>query len=809
MDPIANEKLLSLLQEVESISLQQARLQKNIESISKEISDLRLTLTGQNLTEPGKQEQAKPRPPEELPATPAPIPKAATAGVNEPVSFQPAPLPRPPYPPAKPSLAEKWIEKTKSSSIDFEKFIGENIISKIGIIITVVGVAIGTKYAIDKDLLSPLARILLGYLLGIGIFGFAIRFRRKYENFSAILLSGAMAIFYLITFAAYDFYGLISQAIAFVMMVVFTLFTVSAALVYNRQWIALFGLAGAYGVPFLVSSGSGRVDILFGYMCLLNLGILAVAYKKYWRLLYYVAFGLSWIIFLAWFSTSFEADKHFALCLAFSTVFFLTFYAVFILHKLVEQRKFEPADILLLLFNSFIYFGIGYAAFNEYAPAERFAGFFTVCNALVHFGVAYSIFRMKLADRNLFYLVSGLVLVFITLAIPIQLNGHWVTLTWAGEAALLYWIGRSKQVGFYEILSYPLMALAILSQVQDWNGLSTPSTYIISNENITPLFNIGFLLSLLVCAAFGFITFTGKKHDTLLLNPRLNTPQPFAQFFGNILPPAAFILLLFLTFRQELIHLWIEKYSSHFSSTADENFPFYPTQSPALILLRVWMLNYATLFIGVWGIALIKLRHDELTKKIYLGISAFALLMMASIANFHLGTLRDSVLQPEPAAFGITKTTAVSIRYISFACTAFLLFVLYHFKKQIAQPSKLIVIGFDILLHLNLLCAGSSELITWLKWNQNTGFDKLGLSILWGIYSLLLIGLGIYGKKQHLRIGAIVLFAITLLKLFFYDLASLDTMAKTIVFISLGILLLTISFLYNRYKNAIGGSDEK
>lgn len=54
-----------------------------------------------------------------------------------------------------------------------------------------------------------------------------------------------------------------------------------------------------------------------------------------------------------------------------------------------------------------------------------------------------------------------------------------------------------------------------------------------------------------------------------------------------------------------------------------------------------------------------------------------------------------------------------------------------------------------------------------------------------------------------MRVGAIVLFGITLIKLFFYDISHLNTIAKTIVFVSLGVLLLIISFLYTKYKYLI------
>ncbi|MDP2889178.1 MAG: DUF2339 domain-containing protein, partial [Bacteroidota bacterium] len=110
---------------------------------------------------------------------------------------------------------------------------------------------------------------------------------------------------------------------------------------------------------------------------------------------------------------------------------------------------------------------------------------------------------------------------------------------------------------------------------------------------------------------------------------------------------------------------------------------------------------------------------------------------------------------------------------------------------------------FDLLLHVTILWIASAELINWMDFSGSDTSYKLGLSILWGVYSLLLISVGIWKKKKHLRIGAIALFAVTLIKLFVYDISHLETIPKTIIFISLGILLLIISFLYNKYKHII------
>ena len=116
---------------------------------------------------------------------------------------------------------------------------------------------------------------------------------------------------------------------------------------------------------------------------------------------------------------------------------------------------------------------------------------------------------------------------------------------------------------------------------------------------------------------------------------------------------------------------------------------------------------------------------------------------------------------------------------------------------------KDLTVIFDYLLYISLLWIISSELINILSLLGLTDSYKLGLSIVWGIYSLFLISLGIAKNKKHLRIGAMVLFGITLIKLFVYDISYLSTISKTIVFVSLGILLLIISFLYNKYKHLI------
>ncbi|MEM9363450.1 MAG: DUF2339 domain-containing protein [Bacteroidota bacterium] len=695
------------------------------------------------------------------------------------------------------------IKKPPKVKSDLEKFIGENLINKIGIAITIIGVAIGAKYSIENDLISPLTRIILGYLTGLGLLGFGMKLKKNYENYSAVLVSGAMAILYFITYSAYSFYDLIPQVMAFTLMVIFTAFTVVAAIQYNRQVIAHIGLVGAYAVPFLLSEDSGNAAILFSYMAIINIGILVIAFKKYWKSLNYSAFGLTWLIYFVWYVADYRTEEHFTLALVFLTLFFGTFYLTFLANKLRQQEKFGVSDIFLLLLNSFIYYGIGYAILNTHDTGEQLLGVFTLCNAIVHFGVSAIIYRQKLADQNLFYLVSGLVLVFITIAIPVQLDGKWVTLLWAGEAALLFWIGRTKRVPVYEKLSYPLMFLAFFSILQDW-ATAYGGYYPEDPETrMTPLLNINFLTSVLFVAAFGFITILYQNKNYV----SAWAPQKAISKLISFSIPAMLLVVVYFAFRLEIANYWSQLYTdSELVITPEgQEYPNYYWDYNLKDFRTVWIVNYSLLFVSLLAFVNFKKLRNRQLGWVNLVLITLTLIVFLTQGLYALSELRESYLEQSLSEYYQIGMFNIAIRYISFGFVALALIACYKYLQQ-EFMGKGFGKGFDFLLHISVLWIISSELIHWMDIAESKESYKLGLSILWGMYSLFLIAFGIWKKKKHLRIGAIVLFGITLIKLFFYDISHLDTIAKTIVFVSLGVLLLITSFLYNKYKHII--SDE-
>lgn len=767
-----SEKLDLLLLKLENLQLRQADFDAEIKTLKAEIRSIQ-----SRPTEPG-----------------LPLASPNTRQPQKPTVFIPSKQPKKP-------LFPKQFSRKKMGRSEFEKFIGENVISKIGILILIIGVGIGSKYAIDHDMVSPLTRIILGYLTGTCLLGFAIKLKSKYKNFSAVLISGAIAILYFITFAAYDYYALIPQTMTFILMVIFTAFGVATATQYNKQVIAHIGLVGAYGVPFLLSDGSGKVLVLFSYIAIINIGILILSFKRYWKPLLYVSFALTWLIFLGWALNKSDANDYLSLGLIFSTIFFFIFYISNLAYKINKTENFGFPDVIIILLNSFIYYGICYFILNTSDSGAQLLGLFTLCNAIIHFLISLIIYKKDLADKKLFYLILAMVITFVTIAVPVQLNGGYVTIFWTIQAALLLYLGRVRSIAIYEKLSMPLIILAFFSLLQDW--LNYSSANMDAREIVWPVINVDFLTACISIAAFAWMYQISKKtNDNAEKSIKIeNTLNSFI--------PIILLIISYITFRMEII----KYFDWMMMKTQIKVKPAIATDHPNIeynydyeLLKTAWIYVYTIFFAAMLTAVNLKKMKLEKLATVSMIINLVTIFTFLTQGLYNISELRDKYMLQDNKYF-ISGSINIGIRYISLAFFALLLQQCYHLNRSSLLKKK-VKHGFDYLIYISLLWILSSELISIISLQGSNSNYKLELSILWGIYAVFLIIMGLVKKKKHLRVGAIVLFAITLAKLFLYDIGYLNTIAKTIVFVSLGALLLIISFLYNKYKHLITDDTE-
>lgn len=709
--------------------------------------------------------------------------------------------------------------KTQSSDFNFEEFIGAKLITIIGIAVLVIGLGIGVKYAIDQDLITPLTRIILAYLAGGIILALALKLKEKFKTFSAVLLSGGMASLYFTTFAAYSMYSLFPQLVAFGIMLIFTVFTVYAATMYALEIIGIIGLVGAYFVPVLLSDGTGKIEIMFSYMSIINIGILVLSFKKYWKILNHFSFGLTWIIYSSWYLDKYDYEKHIAFALAFAFVFFCIFYISTMAYKILKQEKFDAVDIIRIATNSFIFFGLGYASLNN-PYCENYLGLFTVFNALIHLIFSYVVFRNKLLDRKLFYFLIALVLTFVTIAVPVQLEGNWVTLFWSAEAVLLFYIGRKKGIRFYEWISFAMIVFAVFSLWQDWaKNYSSWLVYDESFKDRIAFININFLSSIFTTLSVAGILFYHFKNKISEEIAKQNTIYKVVEYTLSVL---LFILTytslsseinMFFQIKYQASH--IEVPSSYAWAEAGAKMDVYDESWN--YLKKVYLTIYNLLFYIVFTVLVIRKLDNVFVRWASFTLNMMLALIFISASLDDFSHLRFYALNNENFKYYSLSSSVLYLRYICFALVAYLLVLTYKLLKTNTFRNYSLSKFFNgSIIHFFILIILCSELINIHQLNLERGENifhstnaiyKIGFTVLFTIYSFALIAFGIFKKNRIMRISAIVLFGITLLKLVTFDTWNLSTGYKVICYILLGVILLVVAFLYQKFKVLIFGND--
>jgi Predicted membrane protein (DUF2339) len=266
------------------------------------------------------------------------------------------------------------------------------------------------------------------------------------------------------------------------------------------------------------------------------------------------------------------------------------------------------------------------------------------------------------------------------------------------------------------------------------------------------------------------------------------------------------IFLIFTIFFNEIATFFNQNYADSYRQIGKESYD--GVHDEILQTLKInWLINYTLAFVTLaLFLNLKKFKHQ--TVALITSVAAvFVLGIFLLIGLYGLGELKNAYLFNIQGEYYVQPKSLIGLRYISYALVAALIFGLYQ-TIQTFFNEKEYKKWFEVGFSGTILWLIASEMVNWLEIMRYDDIYKLAISILFGVFALGLIAYGINKGKRHLRIAAIALFAATLLKLFLYDMADMGTISKTIAMISLGVLLLVISFLYNKFKDIIFGDDD-
>jgi len=686
--------------------------------------------------------------------------------ITAPSSHEPIPdLAATPAKPKKPGFFER--------NPDMEKFIGENVANKIGIGILVLGIGFFVKYAIDKEWINEIGRVFIGIASGGLLLGIAHRLRKTFAAFSSVLVGGGIAVLYLTITLAFHEYQLFSQTAAFVIMLLITAFTVVLSLGYNRMELAILAILGGFASPFMVSSGEGNYVVLFTYILVLDCGMLVLAYFKKWNPVNIICYAFTIILFGTWLAASFDPPQTLG-AIIFATLFYLVFFVMNIINNIKEKTAFKALEISMVLSNAFFYYAAGITIL-AFPQGKDFKGLFTAAIGVFNFIFAFVLYKKVRVDKKLVFLLIGLVLTFISLAAPVQLEGNYITLFWAAETALLLWLSQKSGIRLMKLASVIIMCLMAISLIMDWEQIYFST----STSTLPVILNKGYITGIVALVSIVITSFLLKKEN--------DEDRETVELYRVGLTVGG-ILLLYTTQLLELRHQLFEF-----------DVP-YVTQN---IIIG----SYNMLFILGLIVAEKKLRLSALAQK------AFAFWGALAILSFLLFYQREIVIARNEYLGGLISSTGFYFHYILIAILLVVaalslkkMQALSGFNRQTRNAYSWFYVFFFVFIasaeldHLVLMIAYSPESTIGHILTQN---HKIGFPILWGLTSFLLIAIGLKTKKKHLRIISLTLFFITLLKLFLVDIRGISEGGKIAAFISLGVLLLVVSFMYQRLKKLI------
>src|SRR5207248_638709 len=263
-----------------------------------------------------------------------------------------------------------------------------------------------------------------------------------YDIFSYSLKAVGIGVLYLSLWASFQVYHLLPSSMVFAAMIIVTASTCALAVAQDAEVLAIFAIAGGFATPALLSTGENHEIVLFSYLVLLDLAILVLTLVKPWRRISILGFFGSLIYYVGWYNTFYDRAQ-----LTATLIFASLFFAIFAAAPLLLLRHSEERTIPLALAfaNGVTYFLQSYVMLIAVNSTQ------TAWFALLLATFYLLLVRVKVAApdtaaaNSLRLMHLALAIGLITVAIPIRLENHAITIGWLIESAALLWVaGRLK-----------------------------------------------------------------------------------------------------------------------------------------------------------------------------------------------------------------------------------------------------------------------------------------------------------------------------------------------------------------------------
>lgn len=739
-----------------------------------------------------------PPPPERQPTaavTLPPIPTTSVTPAAPPLTTPPPPPlpgapPRPPRPAAPPPLPRQksrfeintedalrriwsWIvfgAEQRPQGVTLEYVIATTWMPRIGILAVVFCAGFFLKYSDEKNLIGPTGRVAIAVLSGVGMLVAGIRLLgRKYHVLGQSLIGGGLLVLY---FAAYSMgprYDIVGPTAAFGLMAFVTAAAVLLAVRLDSMLVAVIGLAGGYLTPVMIRTPEPNLPAFYAYILLLGLAMLGVAWRKQWRLLNYLSFVCTYLLFAA--SHDFYRNpQDFPLAITFLSAFFIVQSSLVFFHNVVRRQLSTTLEIIHLAANAVVFSAFGYQLIHN-AHGRPFPSLLALALAIFYTLHVFVLLRRRNADRPLLIAMLALAGAFAAWTLPLVFAKDSLTIAFALLAFTFLLLGQNLQSRFLHNLAHGLYIFVFL-RLAFWDFDRAYETTMppelpwraYANLLLDRLMTFGVTIG---CVVAGFwVQRRDPKPAALAVPPGTDTPL--------LLPPtAARAMFYWAALASIVIFLHLELASMF-------------TLAPA------WRLPVLTV---LWsGLALYFLHAHAAESRT--GIMFWAMTGALVVAAIKLLAIDlDAWECRSVLIYGATyHPVDVAARLLDFgALTAAFLCVWHLVRGRDATRANAPFFGYAALFLIFVYA--TLEVNTFLFWKLRN-FQQGGLSMLWATFALAFLGGGIWKNVKPLRYVGLALMAVVIGKVFLVDLSDMEVLVRVVAFFVVGILLLLGSFAY-------------
>jgi len=689
------------------------------------------------------------------PATPPPISPAPPPIVEKPKPASQVPASSPA--PAVMADVSVPVPVPAKSTAMTEVVFGGKVASFAGIGLLLIGIAFLIGYAIKHAWLGPEARIVLGLICGTVLVGLGhlaeVRGQGRLSLLARILTGGGSAVFYFCVFAAYGIYKLIGMQTAGIGLTACAAAALGLAMAYRSQAVGVIGVIGAFLMPTLIATETPSILFLLTYIAVINFPVIALGIYRNWQLLYNTAFGFT-VFYAGALLVNIQYEDGWKLLL-FSLVYFFQFASLGLIKLNTERDGTGRAiDIIRLLLNSLGLLGAIYVLM-DIMKLDQWTGAAMVAMAVVHIGLVRIGWRWRPSyTHDLLALLIG-ALTFASLALPIQLDGAWVSVGWSIEGVILCWFALRARIPLLQFAALLLGAIGLLkSLLFDMQFYETAATLFL---------NARFVSGLLAAVLLGV---QGAIHRRYAEGEVDETSD-----LWTILPPMA-VLGVLAVFGADI---------------------FWTLGTDRV---EAWLLSSLVLLVVAVVCAMMTDRVpmlSQLTRGLLFLVPAKLLLDVLILSDLSGWTSGRLFLNGYFAALA-----AMSIFMIVVPP------VLIRRSTSLASGTG---VGFATTLNLTALISGIL-IVTAEIYRMEGSWNQTIVTIWLAACAITLVAIGLIRRYRPHRYAGLWIFGAATLKVLVVDLEALDGLERIAAFMGVGVLLLILSFVYQRAAARLAGEEE-